>query len=335
GKAILLSSSRHLTRPAQQPDNALRRYIRLTVPISLACVIAFCLIKAGLMYNQHVDAAIGGDWIGQFYHWTPDFYSLIRFSLFDVYFNFNDNRSFIFTLWTMQIEFFGSFPIFSLLALFGHLERRWIPYGLAFIAVRLINPDLISFMMGLFIAELYQFEQVRPVLVRKISKVAASVMLAGVVALPVFVFHYLPRSVFSDVATLAASVIVVSTIMLRQMQMVFTSRVSIFLGKISFSLYLVHPLVICSLGAWYFVTMRSYLTGSGARLARLFDISLRGLNSMQRTKFAVETGFAGAQRTEQAFRPAFRYDINGLPAWAVLPVVLFHFGIPCVEPRRR
>lgn len=78
-------------------DQALRRYIRLTVPISLACVIAFCLIKAGLMYNQRVDAAIGGDWIGQFYHWTPDFYSLIRFSLFDVYFNFNDNRSFIFT----------------------------------------------------------------------------------------------------------------------------------------------------------------------------------------------------------------------------------------------
>ena len=49
---------------------------------------------------------------------------------------------------------------------------------------------------------------------------------------------------------------------------------------------------------------------------------------MQRTKFVVERGIAGARRTEQAVRPAFRYDINGLRAWAVLPVVLFHFGIP-------
>jgi peptidoglycan/LPS O-acetylase OafA/YrhL len=49
---------------------------------------------------------------------------------------------------------------------------------------------------------------------------------------------------------------------------------------------------------------------------------------MQRIKFVGERGFADAQRTEHAVRSAFRYDINGLRAWAVLPVVLFHFGIP-------
>lgn len=48
---------------------------------------------------------------------------------------------------------------------------------------------------------------------------------------------------------------------------------------------------------------------------------------MQRTKSVIETGFAGAQPTEQAVSPAFRYDINGLRAWAVLPVMLYHFGI--------
>lgn len=241
-------------------DQALRRYIRLTVPISSACFIAFFLLKSGLMYNQRVDAAVGGDWIGGFYHWSPGFDSLLRFSLFDVYFNFSDSRSFIFTLWTMQIEFFGSFLIFSLLAIFGHLRNRWIPYGLALIAVCLINRNLISFMLGLFIAELYQFEQVRAVLAGKKARIAVSVMLAVVVTLPVLVFHFLPRGLFSDVSTLAATVIVVSTIMLRPLQTGFTSRVSVFLGKISFSLYLVHPLVICSIGAWYFVVMRSYLS---------------------------------------------------------------------------
>jgi peptidoglycan/LPS O-acetylase OafA/YrhL len=70
------------------------------------------------------------------------------------------------------------------------------------------------------------------------------------------------------------------------------------------------------------------VTGLGSHLARTFDMPNRGLNYMQRTKLVVETGFAGAQRTEQAVHSAFRYDINGLRAWAVVPVMLFHFGIP-------
>ncbi|WP_250468202.1 acyltransferase family protein [Caballeronia sp. GAFFF2] len=49
---------------------------------------------------------------------------------------------------------------------------------------------------------------------------------------------------------------------------------------------------------------------------------------MQTTRMPAETGLAGERRAESAVRTAFRYDINGLRAWAVLPVVLFHFGIP-------
>ncbi|TDN70544.1 acyltransferase [Paraburkholderia sp. BL10I2N1] len=241
-------------------DQALRRYIRLTVPIFFACCIAFCLMKLGLMYNQRVAVMSGSEWIAQFYQWSPDFFSLVKFALYDVYFDYFHVNSYVFVLWTMQLEFFGSFLIFCLLALFGELEKRWIPYGLALVAVWLINRDLVSFMMGLFIAELYQLEQVRLLLGRKVSKIAVSIMLMLVLLVPVLTFHYLARDNWAPVYSVAATIIVVSVMMLKPFQSAFSCRVSRFFGHISFSLYLMHPLVLCSFGAWYFIALHEYLS---------------------------------------------------------------------------
>ncbi|MGF6596941.1 peptidoglycan/LPS O-acetylase OafA/YrhL [Paraburkholderia sp. GAS448] len=241
-------------------DQALRRYIRLTVPIFFACCFAFVLLKSGFMYNQRVAAISGSDWIGEFYRWPADLYGLLRFSLYEVYFDYYHSNSFIFVLWTMHLEFFGSFLIFCLLSLFGDLERRWIPYCLAFVAVWFVNRELISFVMGLFIAELYQLGKVRMWLGKKSSKIAVSVMLLLVLVSPEFVFHYLPRDIWSTVSSVTATIIVVSIMMLRPLQIMFSSRISRFVGKISFSLYLMHPLVICSFGSWYFIAFYAHLS---------------------------------------------------------------------------
>jgi peptidoglycan/LPS O-acetylase OafA/YrhL len=241
-------------------DQALRRYIRLTVPIAFASLIAFCLMKSGLMYNQRVAAVSGSDWIGDFYQWTPDVISLVRFSLFDVYFNYFNSHSFVFVLWTMHIEFFGSFLVFGVLALFGDLRKRWIPYGIVFIVGWFVGRDLMPMLMGLFIAEMYQCEKVRLLLDKRAAKIVASILLFVAVISPILIFHYVPRSMFDIPGSAAAVIVVVSVMMLRPLQKIFSRRLSRFFGKISFSLYLVHPLVICSFGSWYFIALYEYMS---------------------------------------------------------------------------
>jgi peptidoglycan/LPS O-acetylase OafA/YrhL len=52
------------------------------------------------------------------------------------------------------------------------------------------------------------------------------------------------------------------------------------------------------------------------------------MNLMQTAEISDASGMEAASDGQSVARAAFRYDINGLRAWAVLPVVLYHFGIP-------
>ncbi|SEK03944.1 acyltransferase family protein [Paraburkholderia diazotrophica] len=245
----------HRRRGEMIADQALRRYIRLTLPIASACLIAYCLMKLGWMYNQRVSGPSGSDWMKEFYGWPATLVSLIRFSLFDVYFDYSHVHSYIFVLWTMQIEFFGSFLVFCTLALFGELGKRWLPYGIVFVVVCLIDRTLIPFLFGLFIAELHRRDDVRRMLARPASKIVASILLVAALFVPVLAFHFVPRSAWSSVGSVTAVAIVVSVMMFAPLQQVLSCRASKFVGKISFSLYLIHPLVICSFGSWYFLAL--------------------------------------------------------------------------------
>jgi peptidoglycan/LPS O-acetylase OafA/YrhL len=235
-------------------DQALRRYIRLTGPIFCASLLAFVLLKAGLMYNQRVATASGSDWIGGFYQWTPDFWGFLRFALYDVYFNYFNVPSYIFVLWTMHVEFFGSLLIFCTLAVFGALQRRWIPYGVVLVLTVFIAPDLTAFLFGLAVAEAWQNEDVRRFVQRRGFKVLMVGALGVVVCSPVWVFHHVPKDDWPIVESVLAAVGVTSVMTFASMQKALSSRISAFFGQISFSLYLIHPLVLCSFGSWYFLS---------------------------------------------------------------------------------
>jgi peptidoglycan/LPS O-acetylase OafA/YrhL len=225
------------------------RYPRLTIPIAASSLIAFLLLSAGLFFNQRAGAAYPSAWLGSFYGLDAGPLHLVRFALYDVYFRYPWPDTWNAVLWTMQIELVGSFALFAFLAL---ARNRMMRVGLAaVIAVLLLDTSYAGFFSGVVIAELI----LRPF---RGSPWAGAALLASAVCGAIAVRSGLvPASLRSF--NLIAGAMVAGVTLLPVARLVLGTPLSRFMGRLSFSLYLVHLIVICSIGSATYLLAVAYL----------------------------------------------------------------------------
>ena len=110
-------SFRHLRdgRIDQLARTTAGRYFRLAIPVFVACLLVHLAMRAGL-----VDPLRRPPFV-HFLNFDPTTWHLLRFALFDVFFNYRSPESYIGPLWTMSIELVGSYIV--LLAVF--VLRPW------------------------------------------------------------------------------------------------------------------------------------------------------------------------------------------------------------------
>jgi peptidoglycan/LPS O-acetylase OafA/YrhL len=239
---------------------ALRRYIRLAVPIFVACLFAYILMRTHGMYNQRAGTLVNSDWMTTWYRWMPNPVEFLRFSFVDLYFDYSDDRTLSFVFWTIQVELFGSFLLFSTLAFFGNQKRRIYLYLFVMAVTGFLKPQLTSFIVGLCLAEFHASRHFISISRSRVVRLTLGVLTIPVVASPILMFHYFDRSALPILGTLTATLIVASALVFKGFQAVLSSRLSRFMGNISFSLYLLHPLVICSLVSWYVTIQHGQLS---------------------------------------------------------------------------
>jgi peptidoglycan/LPS O-acetylase OafA/YrhL len=233
---------------------AARRYPRLTIPIAVASLMTYALMKFGLMFNQQAAVIVDhNDWLGGFYTQTPSLTDVVSFFLYRLYSPYTDIRSYGVFLWTMPIEMLGSFTVFALLALTNRNSlSRYVYYLVGGLFCWNYQPSIALFIYGVMIADISS----RPSLAllwtghrgNLIGAVAVGFALWGdsIIAPPTFD----PRhgGVFAAAMVLG---VVASPICRR-----FLSRgVSRFLGRISFPLYLVHSAVLSSASSYLILMM--------------------------------------------------------------------------------
>lgn len=229
---------------------ATARYFRLVIPILATSLIACAFKKAGLFFNvaaASVSGAMG--WLDYMYNFTATWLGALKFSLYGVFFNYHTDSSYNSSLWTMTTEFAGSFLVFGYLALFRDAGRgaNWV---LATVTLFFLysNPLLACFMIGLVIARLTMTGAGT-----RFGPVAQWLALATIPAL-VAVDTFIPpqqevvKVLMSGAWVLAASISA-------PLQGFYGSRLSVFLGRISFPLYLIQIVVICSWSSWLAVRM--------------------------------------------------------------------------------
>jgi len=232
---------------------SVRRYVRLTIPIFAVTMLMYVLLKLGLVYSPRLsDLGVVG-WLPQFYQFEPSFRDSIRFALFDVYFNYGAYPTYNSNLWTMSPELFGSFFVFVLLALCGSMKLRAVVYAAAIVLLWLRHQVVfLEFTFGVCLAEL----SVLPSIQRfRDSAMALAIALFAVGA--VILASSNLRSLYGGpvVLPMMALALVSAPVFSSRFAAVFEARLSAFLGRVSFPLYLVQLPVISSISSYAFITM--------------------------------------------------------------------------------
>jgi peptidoglycan/LPS O-acetylase OafA/YrhL len=252
----------------------LSRYIRLLIPILVISLLATALYMSGFILVDSLPEAYS-EWSGykNFYQFPISWINTFQFSTFDVFFNYSGDRTYIPPSWTMRPELFASTLLFIFLFALSFLRLENIPV-LLFIPVALLVfftkqwiPGVYYFsyfLMGFVIYKIYMVRGAHP-------KIGFGLLLA-VLSLKTALYFYDVKGLFVNL--IFASCIIAVILFSSQVQEKLANRFFIWLGKISFPLYLVHVPIYCSLGMYNFILLDSIGVDVGFGWAINFAITL-------------------------------------------------------------
>jgi peptidoglycan/LPS O-acetylase OafA/YrhL len=234
---------------------ATKRYFRLCIPILVATLIIYLFMKLNLFSSINVAKITGSQWLNDLYNFTPNFKEMLSITLFDVLFIGNAKYNTVF--WMMSILFYGSFLTLLVTSIWGNMKNRQIIYALIIlIFIKLGNMYIyyIAFILGLFCADM--FINYKNILSKINDKIALFFIVMGVY-LGCYPTGVVPTNIFYSCLNIGddsfkiyhiiGAFLVIVGIMCNTLIKDLLSKKSFqYLGKISFSIFLVHIIVLCS-----------------------------------------------------------------------------------------
>ncbi len=256
-------------------SGAVKRYVRLAVPVFASVCFAWALLQWDAYYYDDIRGITRSN-MEDPYAGNAGFPHIIKLGFGDVF--IHGDSDFNPVLWTMRYELVGSYIIFALLALFGHVKKRYIVYFLyaAIIAGLAVYIDLYytAFILGLFLSDLHNNYGGFP----RTSFFRFAVLLLFASGLffgsfpyiyPVHTMYgyllipvpFVKNNAFVLYHIAGAFLLMWSVLNADSAKKALSRKLFRFLGKLSFSLYLTHFIILCSFSAFLFsclVTHYSY-----------------------------------------------------------------------------
>jgi peptidoglycan/LPS O-acetylase OafA/YrhL len=266
---FVLTRAFYLTRqPEYLAKAAVKRYVRLMPPVAGSVCLAYVLLKTGAFHNAQAAALSGSDGLGELWHMTPHIWPAVQLALVDAFMKGSSGAGSLNPpLWTMNVEFVGSFVVFSLAAVSVLLARRGWLYLLA--VALTWHTYFLGFVIGLVLADLASLPRVQEAVGRVRGWVWPIVMGAALVlggfpssGHPADTlyrwFPNLPGTPLEALMTwhlLGAGLLVVAVMGWPRAQRVLEWRPFVRLGRMSFGLYLTHFLIIGTYSSYLFTAL--------------------------------------------------------------------------------
>lgn len=259
--------------------SAQKRYLRLLPPVLAVNAVIWLCMCLGLYQNGPAAALAGStEWFAGFNSFTPSFVGMLKESLYGCFlFGTNDYNG---VLWTLQMLFLGAYLDYALAYLVSGKKWRWILYAL--LAVLLLRTDFLGIYLGYVLCDFMHTDWgwrkwlcgCRPFLwllaavgLYFMSYPSSGFGYEGTIwgILPfVFVNYYHMFGVLC---------FVFSVLNLEPVQRFFSLGLFRYLGRISYSLYLIHFPVIATLGAWLCLRLTPVIGYNLTSLVNLIAVS--------------------------------------------------------------
>jgi peptidoglycan/LPS O-acetylase OafA/YrhL len=273
---------------------SLRRWPRLVGPVVVTCLTSAILFHAGAYSYSDAGAKSGSTWLQTFgYSSFHDIVPSFRLAAWQGLTTFMSGKYAMNTnLWTMVYEYYGSIIVFALCPLILKMNGRFM-WGMVILisAISLLlqnAPTAISslgftfvvpFLVGLTVSKLFS-AQAR---LQFNTGAAISLMALGLYLLGYFEPHgyyswakpiawISPQAANSVIYSIGSGAIIAATMSNTR---IFNSLDTSFmrnLGRLSFPLYLVHPLVLASVSSWLY--LNTFPTGGIVLFTATFGLCL-------------------------------------------------------------
>lgn len=246
-------------------EYAAKRYFRLLLPVGASILICYLLYEAGLFTHKELgDLTKSKDWLNCLFTGIKTVADMIKNLFLDVFLN-NDNR-YNPVLWTMTIEFLGSLLLFSFLTLAGNNKKSILLHIIVAVLILLTDKKFYAaFILGSLISRLFVDGFSFPKGWKGIT-IKLFLVVAGIYFSSYPQGSFVQQSMWKPIAwswtntydlfhVLGSFCLLFVICFEKNFIRFFSIKPFLYLGKISFSFYLIHLAVMCSLGCWIFLKL--------------------------------------------------------------------------------
>jgi len=239
-----------------------KRYTRLAIPVLLSVILCWLLTHSGLMFNE----ALGQHYVGKHPDWTayaawlkdltPPFETLtgaFKSALLDSFVAYDRATTYNPVLWTIEKEFLGSLLLFAWLYIIRSRKNAagWSLLLIAgLIAVR--QAWAAAFILGMLLNVTNYSKKQRthwPLL---------STWKASACALALLVFAGGHPNYLGLLNLGLGAALIISSLWLSPFRRLLSTRPMQQLGGLSFTIYLIHLPVLCTLSSWTYLSLADH-----------------------------------------------------------------------------
>ena len=224
----------------------LKRYFRLTVPVLYSCLIMYILLRLHLNYNIAAARIVGSqEWLGDFVGFKPSAVEMLEFALAKVYVYSGHADNYNAFLWTMRFEFSGSLLTFAVLYCYPRFANKLQYLLIVAIVFMIVSPNNSCFIFGIIFAQVILDRQTTWLERAPAWNVTSTIMVIAIMWVAQNYVRAVPWLGVTRPLVSCGILLVFFLITSGWIKDAMSTRLSVFLGKISFPLFVLQfPILI-------------------------------------------------------------------------------------------